>query len=227
MSPAWPSNCKLIYTTSSATATFPDGSLYEISANGNAKDVQRIGPAGERERSVSPDGSSVLFLTRDWEIAQLSFSTGVITILSHQPYGTWDLEAAWSPDGKAIAFGCNFSPTAKVGRSDICVMAADGSNRRVLIHRTDASEWVSWSPDGKWLAFQADRNNYTEGAIIVTNVETGRSLDITANTRYALNETPAWSPDGKWIALQVKTSDGYRIALIRPNGSGFRLLTQG
>ena len=67
----------------------------------------------------------------------------------------------------------------------------------------------------------------TEGAIIVTNVETGRSLDITANTRYALNETPAWSPDGKWIALQVKTSDGYRIALIRPNGSGFRLLTQG
>ena len=64
-----------------------------------------IGPAGERERSVSPDGSSVLFLTRDWEIAQLSFSTGVITILSHPPYGTWDLEAAWSPDGKAIAFG--------------------------------------------------------------------------------------------------------------------------
>jgi len=223
MSPAWLSPEHIIYTTTSISADYPDGSLFEVSSAGS--DDHLIGPAGARARSLSPDGKSLLLTTRNWEVAKLDLPSRTIAILSHPPAGTWDTEAAWSPDGTQIAFGCNFSSTEKVGRSDICAMKADGTDRHVLVHRSDASEWVTWSPDGKRIAFQADRNDYSEGSIVVADVQSGQAEVISTKTGYTLNETPAWSPDGEWIALQVKTADGYRIALMHPDGSAFHRLT--
>ncbi len=223
MSPVWlPDGRHVLYTTTDATSEYPSGSFYEISSQGAAP--KALAPAGARGRSVSPDGSTLLFLTRAWEVAQLDLKTGGITVLNRPSRGTWDTEAAWSPDGKQIAFGCNLSPAATVGRSDICIMNAGGTNRRVLAHESGAAEWVTWSPDGTQVAFQRDGNSYTTGAIVVHDLRTGAERVISTNTGYALNETPAWSPDGTWIALQVKTARGYRIALMRPDGSAFRLL---
>jgi Tol biopolymer transport system component len=150
--------------------------------------------------------------------------TGGITVLNRPARGTWDTEAAWSPDGKQIAFGCNLSPAATVGRSDICIMNAGGTHSRVLAHESGAAEWVTWSPDGTQVAFQRDGDNYTIGAIVVHDIRTGAERIVSTNTGYALNETPAWSPVGTWIALQVKTARGYRIALMHPDGSAFRLV---
>lgn len=224
MAPAWfPDGAHLLFVTTDATSMYPSGSFYEIAAaNGQARS---LGPAGARGRSISSDGSTVLYLTQNWEVATLNLETGTRTVLSHPAPGTWDTEAAWSPDGKSIAFGCNYSPTANVPRSDICIINADGSARRVLFRRTDAAEWVSWSPDGKFLAFQADSKTFTAGSIVVGNVENGRTVEISGASGFALNETPAWSPDGRWIAFQVKTEDGYRIALMNPDGSGFHRIT--
>jgi Tol biopolymer transport system component len=224
MAPAWfPNGGHLLYTTSDASSMYPSGAFYEIPSGGG--DARSLGPAGERGRSISPDGSAVLYLTRNWEVAELDLATGTRTVLSHPAPGTWDTEATWSPDGKSIAFGCNYSPSAKVGRSDICIMNADGSGRRVVFPRSDAVEWVTWSPDGRFIAFQADSKNFTAGSIVVGNVENGRVDDISGATGFALNETPAWSPDGRWIAFQVKTDDGYRIALMHPDGSSFHRIT--
>jgi Tol biopolymer transport system component len=221
MSPAWLPDGRLIYTTTTPAADYPDGSLYEVSAFGGDEHV--VGPAGARERSVSPDGRTVLFLTKDWRVAKLDLVTGKVSSLSQPPNGTWDTEAAWSPDGKRIAFGCNLAPNGDV--SDICAMNGDGSSRVVLVPRSDAAEWVTWSPDGTHIAFQADTNNFKQGSIVVVDLSTGRSQDISAGSNDTLNETPSWSPTGDWIAFQVKTDDGYRIALVHPDGSGFHRLT--
>jgi TolB protein len=202
---------------------YPSGSFYEIPSGGG--EARSRGPAGARGRSISPDGSRVLYLTQSWEVAELNLATGRRTVLSHPAPGTWDTEATWSPDGKSIAFGCNYSPSVKVGRSDICIMNADGSARRVVFPRSDAAEWVTWSPDDRFVAFQADTKGFTAGSIVVGNVENGHEVEISGQTGFALNETPAWSPDGRWIAFQVKTDDGYRIALMHPDGSSFHRLT--
>jgi Tol biopolymer transport system component len=224
MAPAWfPDGAHLLYTTTDATSMYPSGAFYEI-ATGNGQ-ARSLGPAGARGRSISPDGSTLLYLTQNWEVAALNLETGTRTVISHPAPGTWDTEAAWSPDGKSIAFGCNYSPSAKVARSDICLMNADGSACRVVFRRTDAAEWVTWSPDGTFLAFQADSKDFTEGSIVVGNVENGRAVAISGASGFALNETPAWSPDGRWIAFQVKTEDGYRIALMHPDGSSFHRIT--
>jgi Tol biopolymer transport system component len=224
MAPAWfPDGGHLLYTTTDASSMYPSGAFYEIPSGGGK--ARSLGSPGARGRSISPDGSKVLYLTASWEVAELNFETGARTVLSHPAAGTWDTEAAWSPDGKRIAFGCNYSPSAKAPHSDICMMNADGSARRVLFPRSDAAEWTTWSPDGRFIAFQADSKNFTTGSIVVGNVANGRAVEISGATGFALNETPAWSPDGRWIAFQVKTADGYRIALMHPDGSGFHRIT--
>jgi TolB protein len=224
MSPAWfPDGRNLLYTTTDAASMYPSGSLFEIALDGGTP--KNVAPAGARARSISPDGSRLLFLTQRWEVAVLDLRTKTVSVVSHPASGTWDTEAAWSPDGKKIAFGCNFSPSATVGRSDICIMNADGSGRRILSRQDGAAEWVTWAPDGTRIAFQSDSHNYTVGAIVVADVETGRARTISGATGYALNETPDWSRDGRWIALQVKTKAGYRIAVIRPDGTGFHTIT--
>lgn len=224
MSPAWfPDGRHLLYATTDLTSMYPSGSFFEISARGGTP--TNLAPAGARGRSISRDGKRVLFLTRRWEVAVLDLRSGAATVVSHPRAGTWDTEAAWSPDDTRIAFGCNFVPSAAVGRSDICVMNADGSDRHVLSFQSGAAEWVTWSPDGTRVAFQSDEHDYTAGAILVADVRTGHSHSISSATGYALNETPDWSADGRWIAFAVKTPSGYRIALIHPDGSGFHLVT--
>ena len=54
-------------------------------------------------------------------------------------------DAAWSPDGRSIAFSASSGPTANI---DIHVMAADGSARRRLTTSVEADSDPTWSPNG-------------------------------------------------------------------------------
>ena len=38
---------------------------------------------------------------------------------------------------------------------------------------------------------------------------------------------PEWSPDGNWIAFTRRGPDGRRIGIMRPDGTGERMLTNG
>jgi Tol biopolymer transport system component len=222
LAPAWfPNGRALIYTTSNRQGDYGSGSFYKIAASGGESRI--IAPAGERGRSISPDGRSLLFLSKQWEVLTLDLETGAVTQLTHPRAGTLDTEAMWSPDGTKIAFGCGYDDATKLG--PICVMNADGSGRHVVSHWPGANEWPTWSPDGKQIAFQSDTDDFTHGQIVICDADGTASHAITASTGYDLNETPDWSRDGRWIVFQVKSAAGYRIALIQPSGTGFHLVT--
>ena len=39
--------------------------------------------------------------------------------------------------------------------------------------------------------------------------------------------SPVWSPDGEWIAFTRRGPDGRRIGIMKPDGTGERMLTDG
>ena len=62
-----------------------------------------------------------------------------------------DKNAAWSPDGKLIAF-----VSTRSGQSQIWLISTEGGEARQFTSiATEASQPV-WSPDGKWIAFVSD-----------------------------------------------------------------------
>lgn len=83
--------------------------------------------------------------------------------------------SSFSPDGKTIAFFCGFEGDLpadqldqyyRAGKQQVCLIGADGTNRRTLTHCTMCgSDNPGWSPDGTQVFF--DRGTFTAG--VVTN----------------------------------------------------------
>lgn len=108
----------------------------------------------------SPDGQHIVFLSELIVVGKETVPGIQARIIS--PFGDdnrflaaghWDGQSkiAWSPDGQQIAFASTLSDS-----SQICLVDADGSNRRCL---TDAgsNRTPSWSPDGTQIVFSSRR----------------------------------------------------------------------
>jgi Tol biopolymer transport system component len=107
--------------------------------------------------SISPDGSQIVF-SRGWADVmkdQEQANLWLVDINGQRPreltQGAWrDSAAAWSTDGKRIAFLSDRS-----GTRQIHVMWIDTHEVSQLTHLERAPANLRWSPDGKWIAFTA------------------------------------------------------------------------
>jgi Tol biopolymer transport system component len=125
-----------------------------------------------------------------------------------------DGEPTWSPDGRRIAFRRDLG-----GSFDLWVVpAAGGSARRLFGGRTTSELAPDWSPSGGQIAFQGNRGGVNQIWILTLRTHGVRRL-----TRGADSFQPDWSPDGKRIAYSTRG----RIAVVRANGTGTRLLPTG
>jgi Tol biopolymer transport system component len=153
---------------------------------------------------MDADGSHQGRLTE--EKGDLSTSSGI----------SYQLDPAWSPDGRRIAFA-----SAREGTRDIFVMDATGQGARRLTKTNDDDANPTWSPDGQEIAFH--RGN--DGHVYVMSASGGSVRRLTKTL--APEREPAWSPDGRWIAY-TRRSPGTPIRelwLVHPDGSGAHGLT--
>ncbi len=115
-----------------------------------------------------------------------------------------ELDLAWSPDGKRIAF---LSGSFYTG--SLFVMNADGSHRVQLANSLGpfpngfasgslSGENLAWSPDGKHIAFISGMDP-RDVELSVIDADGAHRVDF-ANTSGFLRD-PAWSPDSKRIAF--------------------------
>jgi Tol biopolymer transport system component len=147
---------------------------------------------------------------------------GNVRNLTHDP--TDDLDPAWSPDGRKIAFvSYRCSAEAQACSSTIHLMNADGSGQRSVTRnepgRSDRDP--AWSPASK-IAFVRTSNEAVSSAIWVMNADGSGQRRITRDRRGRSDRAPAWSPDGTTLAL-VRGND---IWLMDANGRHQRRLVR-
>ncbi|HIE51197.1 MAG TPA: hypothetical protein EYP85_05520 [Armatimonadetes bacterium] len=137
------------------------------------------------------------------------------------------LSVRWSPDGQWIAiFGIQDWEEPVPG---LYLMRADGSGWRRLADNLDLfnSPKFSWSPEGKQIVY-CGRYQTEEGAVrnglFIVDLSTGKSRRLTGNLRAT---EPDWSPNGRWIAFSLYEKARSYLAVIRPNGTGLRVVTVG
>src|SRR5258705_2675803 len=137
--------------------------------------------------------------------------------------------AAWSPDGKSIAFAQDSTETIEVNdqsRPELYVLnVADGAMRRLASGFT-FNVSPSWSPDGKTIAFICSKGRGTENDVCVIPAAGGATRNLTAD--WALDPgSPSWSIDGKTIYIDAETRGNVHLFAVPAAGGAVRQVTTG
>ena len=125
-----------------------------------------------------------------------------------------DMEPAWSPNGRHIAFTSSRDAADPSCQSqgfncdlDVYVMNADGSEVRRLTDQPGRDSEPAWSPDGKRIVFTSLRDS--DRLIPGSDVFNSELYVMKANGRKQtrittfpfVDKQPVWSPDGARIAF--------------------------
>lgn len=120
------------------------------------------------------------------------------------------------PGGSSLALTLSID-----GNPEIYLMNLDGTGKIRLTNSWATDTSPSFSPDGKQMVFCSSRAGNPN--IFIMKVSTGEVRRLSYEGRY--NSEPVFSPRGDLVAFSHMLPDGkYRIALVRPDGSGFRVL---
>jgi serine/threonine-protein kinase len=179
--------------------------------------------------AISPDGSRLLFLTRQglYVVPTLGgqarqVGSGPSNLLTSRATVLW---GSWSPDGRRIVYS---------RRDTIFVQGIDESAQTAVAYGRAAHSPV-WSSDGRWIAFVQGNplfqinGNQGPSAIAVVSASGGTPVLVTDSS--ALNTSPMWLP-GRTTLLFISDRDGgrdvYQVPLSssgKPSGAPARITT--
>ncbi len=180
----------------------PDGRT--IAFNGSSA-FGIVSAAGGRARSIAaqagisqswnPSGSELLF---ERQVGfGTTFRTALFTVhpdgsglrrLTNLP-GSQDW-AAWSPDGKEIAFDWR----GLSGTGAFYLIHPDGTHlRRLTTAQVPVEGSPTWSPNSRYLAVFAYSNGTRDSRVDVIDVKTGRFATVAIVPGYADDGEPSWS----------------------------------
>jgi tricorn protease len=144
---------------------------------------------------VSPGGERLLVTARG-DVFTVPVEHGVTRNLT-QRGDAHDREAAWSPDGKQVAFVSDRS-----GEEQLYVVSHDGGEARALTSGGATRLYrPQWAPDGSAIAFYDH-----SGKVRVVNLD-GRETVAYASAYGAVTDYQ-WAPDSQWLAFTVRSEGG-------------------
>ena len=153
--------------------------------------------------AVSPGGERVAIVARG-DIFSVPVSHGVTRNLTRSS-NAHDREAAWSSDGKSLAYISDRS-----GEEELYLQAQDGSTAAQALTSNSQARYSAprWSADDKRIAL-AD--------------QTGRLqvIEIASKHRVVVAKDPAelaldyqWSPDGRYLSYSLNAGNGFSAVYI-------------
>ena len=115
-----------------------------------------------------------------------------------------DTMAAWSPDGRWIAFE---------RQQDLWLVRSDGSGAHRLVKNGGSPDW---SPNGRWIAFGG-----LGGLWVVRPDGTGRRRLTRGD-----DTDPRWSPNGRWLVFTGFHDEQADVYVVRTGGRERHRLTR-
>src|SRR5579864_7227571 len=206
-----------------------------------------VDETGAKERRVKrlalmdQDGANVRYLTRgsdlvltprfspstqeitymefgqgDPRVYLLNIETGQREIVGNFPGMTFS--PRFSPDGQRVIMSLQ-----QGANSNLFVMDLRSKSTTRLTDTPAIDTSPSYSPDGSHISFESDRGGKPQ--IYVMPAAGGQAQRISfGDGSYS---TPVWSPRGDYIAFTKQGGGQFSIGIIKPDGSGERILTSG
>jgi TolB protein len=205
-----------------------------------------VDESGSKEQRVKrlaimdQDGANVRMLTRGNDLVltpRFSPSTQEITYMSfinNAPrvyllnietsqrevvgdFSNMSFAPRFSPDGQRVIMSLQ-----QGSNSNLFVLDLRSKQKMQLTNAPAIDTAPSYSPDGARICFESDRGGSQQ--IYVMSATGGEAKRISfGQGRYS---TPVWSPRGDMIAF-TKLGQGFAIGVMKPDGSGERILTEG
>ena len=141
--------------------------------------------------NLSPHGERAIVTARG-DLFSVPTDKGITRNLTHTS-DAHEREAAWSPDGKRVAYVSDAS-----GDEAIWVRDADGGAAKQLVHEVLGRLYAPrWAADGKRIAFSDSANR-----VQVVDVASGK-VSTVATDPFGLQRDYAWSAKGGYLAYTL------------------------
>jgi TolB protein len=206
--------------------------------------VDESGPKERRIKRLAlmdQDGANVRYLTRgddlvltprfssaadtitymsytqgDPKVYLMNIETGQREMVSNFP--GMSFSPRFSPDGQRVIFSLQ-----RGGNSNLFEMDLRSKATTRLTDTQVIDTAPSYSPDGTRICFESDRGGQQQ--IYVMAASGGQAQRISFGD--GAYSTPVWSPRGDYIAFTKQAQGRFAIGIMRPDGSGERILTEG
>ena len=207
--------------------------------------VDETGPKDNRVKRLAlmdQDGANVRFLTRGNDLVltpRFSPSNQEITYMSYggnqQPkvyllntetgqrdpvgdYPGMSFAPRFAPDGQRVVMSLQ-----QEGNSNIFVMDLRSRRMTRLTDSAAIDTSPSYSPDGSRIVFESDRGGSQQLYVMGADGSNPQRITFGQGAGYS---TPVWSPRGDLIAFTRRSGGKFGIGVIKPDGTGERILTE-
>jgi TolB protein len=210
--------------------------------------VDESGPSERRVKRLAlmdQDGANVRYLTRGADLVltpRFSPSTQEITYME---FGQGDPKVylfnietgqreivgnfpgmsfapRFSPDGQRVIMSLQ-----QGGNSNLFVMDLRSKTTTRLTDTPAIDTSPSYAPDGSRICFESDRGGKPQIYVMAAAGGPAQRISFSKDDSNGSYSTPVWSPRGDYIAFTKQGGGQFSIGIMKPDGSGERILTSG